>query len=510
MAAEKTFSMDEVSKHNNKDSFWLVVDGEVYDITKFRELHPGGAAILDDHAGKDATEVFYGLHRQEVLQKYRRFKIGRVEGVESQIVFRQPGDISGVPYSEASFWLGFKSPYYKESHDRFRKAIRKFIDEEIKPIATSCEETGKSPTPELYAKMGAAGFLAARVGPGPWMKAFPQLGGVSAEEFDYFHEQIAHEELARMTYPSFADGCGAGMVIGLPPVFNFGPDAMKKKIVPEVLTGKKRICLAITEPFAGSDVASIQTTARRSECGKFFIVNGTKKWITNGTFSDYFATAVKTEKGITMILIERSEGVETEQIKTSYSSCAGTAYITFTNVKVPVENILGKEGKGFQVIMYNFNHERWSICAAVVSSNRMVLEECIKWANQRVVFGKKLTSQSIIRFKIANMAARIEATQNWLENITYQMTKMKYTEQAVKLAGPIALLKFLCTRVSTDVSDDACQILGGRGITKGGMGRVIEQHQRTFKYGSILGGSEEIMADLGVRQALRTMPNSRM
>eukprot|EP01117_Protostelium_nocturnum_P013971 TRINITY_DN526_c0_g1_i1.p1 TRINITY_DN526_c0_g1~~TRINITY_DN526_c0_g1_i1.p1 ORF type:complete len:511 (+),score=185.77 TRINITY_DN526_c0_g1_i1:93-1625(+) len=510
MASGKTFTMEEVSKHNTTESFWLVIDGEVYDITKFVDLHPGGAVVLYDYAGKDATEIFYGLHRQEVLTKYKRFLIGRVEGTSPSIDFHKPGDISAVPYAEPSFWSGLKSPYFKESHDRFRRAVRKFIEEEIKPIAAQSEESGKNPTPELYAKMGAAGFLAARVGPGPWIKHFPQLGGVTAEEFDYFHEQIAHEELARLTYPSFSDGCGAGMVIGLPPVFNFGPEALKNRIVPEVLSGKKRICLAITEPFAGSDVASIQTSAKRSECGKFFIVNGTKKWITNGTFCDYFSTAVRTEKGITMLLIERSEGLETEQIKTSYSSCAGTAYITFTNVKVPVENVLGKDGKGFQVIMYNFNHERWAIIAAVVSSNRIVLEECIKWANQRIVFGKKLTSQAIIRFKIANMASRIEATQNWLDYITYQMTQMEYAEAAMRLAGPIALLKFLSTRISTEVSDEACQILGGRGITKGGMGRVIEAHQRTFKYGSILGGSEEIMADLGVRMALKAMPNSRL
>ncbi|PRP88756.1 hypothetical protein PROFUN_00224 [Planoprotostelium fungivorum] len=502
--ADKRFTLEEVAKHNTKESFWLVIDGEVYDITKFVDVHPGGAQILYEHAGKDATEIFYGLHRQEVLLKYKRFKIGRVEGAEPQIEMHQPGAISGVPYSEPSFWLGYKSPYFK-----FRKEVRKFVEEEIKPIAAASEEAGKGPSAELYAKMGAAGFLSARVGPGPWMKFFPAFG-VPAEEFDYFHEQIAHEELARLTYPSFSDSLGAGMVIGLPPVFNFGSDALKKKIVPEVLSGKKRICLAITEPFAGSDVANIQATATRTEDGKFFIVNGVKKWITNGTFSDYFSTAVRTEKGITMLLIERGEGVETEQIKTSYSSCAGTAYITFTNVKVPVENILGKDGKGFQVIMYNFNHERWSIISAVVSSNRLVLEECIKWANQRLVFGKKLTSQAIIRFKIANMASKIEACQHWLDNITYQMTNMKYSEQALRLAGPIALLKFLSTRVSTEVSDDACQILGGRGITKGGMGRVIEAHQRTFKYGSILGGSEEIMADLGVRQALRSMPNSRL
>jgi len=209
-------------------------------------------------------------------------------------------------------------------------------------------------------------------------------------------------------------------------------------------------------------------------------------------------------------LIERTEGLETEQIKTSYSSSAGTAYITFTDVRVPVENILGKDGKGFQVIMYNFNHERWAIIASVISSNRIVIEECFKWANQREVFNKKLINQAVIRFKLASMVSKVESCQNWLENITYQMTQMSYADQSKHLAGPIALLKFLCTRVSNDVSDDACQIFGGRAITKTGMGRIIETHQRTFKYGAILGGSEEIMADLGIRQALKTMPDSKL
>lgn len=123
-------------------------------------------------------------------------------------------------------------------------------------------------------------------------------------------------------------------------------------MVPEVLSGRKRICLAITEPYAGSDVANIRTTAKRTPDGKYFIVNGVKKWITNGTFADYFSVAVRTEKGITMLFIERSDEIETKAIKTSYSPAAGTSYIIFENVKVPVENILGEEGKGFQVIMY--------------------------------------------------------------------------------------------------------------------------------------------------------------
>lgn len=104
-----------------------------------------------------------------------------------------------------------------------------------------------------------------------------------------------------------------------------------------------------------------------------------------------------------MLLIERSEGVETKPIKTSYSPAAGTAFVIFENVKVPVENLLGKEGGGFQVIMFNFNHERWAINCAVISNTRLVLEECFKWANQREVFGKKLLEQPVIRNKLAHM-----------------------------------------------------------------------------------------------------------
>jgi alkylation response protein AidB-like acyl-CoA dehydrogenase len=145
------------------------------------------------------------------------------------------------------------------------------------------------------------------------------------------------------------------MVIGLPPVLNFGSPELKKKVIPEVLSGKKYIALAISEAFAGSDVAGLQCTATKSADGQYYIVNGTKKWITNGTFADYFSTGVRTDKGLSVLLIERGEGVETKPIKTSYSPAAGTAYITFDNVKVPVGNLLGKENKGLQVILSNFN-----------------------------------------------------------------------------------------------------------------------------------------------------------
>jgi len=132
-----------------------------------------------------------------------------------------------------------------------------------------------------------------------------------------------------------------------------------------------------------------------------------------------------------VVLIERGPGVETTPIKTSYSAAAGTAYITFDNVKVPVENTLGPENGGLLVILSNFNHERWVMCCSSIRSQRGIVEECFKWASQRDVFGKPLISQAVIRNKLAGMIARAESLQAWLENITYQMTKM------VRLFSPL-------------------------------------------------------------------------
>mmetsp|Transcript_16259 Transcript_16259/g.28934 ORF Transcript_16259/g.28934 Transcript_16259/m.28934 type:complete len:511 (-) Transcript_16259:171-1703(-) len=498
---------DEVARHNAPGDMWLTIDGRVYDVSKFAAMHPGGEAFIHQYAGKDATDAFYGLHRQDVLKKYERLVIGTVAG-EQEVALPEAGSVSMVPFAESSFWQGWKSPYFNDSHIRFRVAIRKFIDEEVMPSVVMWDELGKAPTSELYQKMGAAGILAARIGPGPHLRVpgVNLLGGVNPEEFDFFHELIAHEEIARIGCPGFQDGMGAGFIIGLPPVLHFGSKQLAAKIVPEVLTGKKRICLAISEPHAGSDVAGVQTTAVKSPCGQFYIVNGAKKWITNGTFCDYFVTACRTEKGFSLLLIERDDNLSTTAIKTSYSPAAGTAYVLYENVKVPVGNLLGKEHDGFKCIMHNFNHERWFIVCGVNRGSRLVVEECIKWAKQRKAFNKALVEQPVIRNKLAHMVSQVEAVQNWLESVTYQMNNMSFAEQQKHLAGPIALLKLLSTRVSEYVLDEACQVFGGRAITRTGMGQIVERYMRGTKFGAILGGSEEIMADLGIRQAMKNYP----
>lgn len=286
----------QVAKHKTEESLWFVIDSKVYDVTDFLDAHPGGESVLKQVAGTDATEAFYNLHRQEVLQKYSNLCIGVLEGEKSQVIEQNPGDLSVVPYGEPT-WLTskFKSPYYKDSHRRLQKAMRLFTDTEITPVAQECEKTGKHVPQELIDKMSKAGILHMRIGPGKHMHGVDLMGVMKGEEFDYFHDMIVTQEMVRANARGFQDGNMAGMTISLTAVLQFANDeAWKNRISHEVFSGKKKICLAITEAFAGSDVAGLRTTGEKTPDGKHYIVNGTKKWITNGVWCDYFVTGVKT------------------------------------------------------------------------------------------------------------------------------------------------------------------------------------------------------------------------
>ncbi|KAF9468151.1 acyl-CoA dehydrogenase/oxidase [Collybia nuda] len=514
--ASKQFTKDEVAKHNKQDDLWVTVDSKVFDLSKFAQMHPGGLSVLLDEevAGQDATAIFFSLHRYEVLQKpqYIRLQIGVVAGEEQQIFPREVGALSKVPYAEPT-WLtqGYYSPYYKDHHRRFQTAFRKFVEDWMIPDAHAREEDGKRPSQSVFDEMARLNIIAMRLGPGKHLEGRELMGGiVKPEEFDYFHELIMGQEVARINARGYYDGCGGGTYIGLPPILNFGKPAIRDKIVREVFEGKKLVCLAITEAFAGSDVAGLKCHAKRVDGG--WVVTGTQKWITNATFADYFTVGCRTDQGgMVVLVIERGPGVETKPIKTSYSTTAGTGYITFENVHVPYENTLGSDNGGLQVILSNFNHERWGMSCGSVGGQRYIVEECLKWATQRQVFGKPLTSQAVIRSKLAGMIARVESAQNWLENITYQMNHMNYKEQANHLAGQIAFVKKFCTETAQETARDAVQIFGGRGITKTGMGRFIEHYHRTVPFDAVLGGAEDVLGDLGVRQALRKMPkNARL
>jgi len=506
----KQFTVEEVATHNKEGDSWIIVDSRVYDVSKFANLHPGGAAVLlvDTIAGKDATEAFFGLHRQEVLYRpqYARLQVGTIRGQQPLIKPLAADENSQVPYAEPS-WLraGFSSPYHNETHRQFQKVMRKLVNEVILPDAIRCEETGKRISQEVMDRLGELNVIGMRLGPGKHLKGRTLLGGVvSPEEFDHFHELIIHTELGRCGTRGYMDGLFAGDVIGLPPVLNFGSPELQAKIVPDVLAGRKFICLAISEAFAGSDVGGMQTYAYKD--GNEWVISGTKKWITNGTFADYFTVGCKTDGGYTVILVPRCDELSTKPIKTAYSATAGTAFVTFDKVRVPVSNTLGKEGQGMSVILSNFNHERWLILSMSLSTQRLIVEECLKWSQQRRAFGKPLSSQAVVRAKLAQMIARVESAQNWLENVTHQMNNMSYEEQSDKIAGAIALLKQYVTSTGRATAEDAAQIFGGRSVTQSGMGKLIENYHRTSPYDAILGGAEDVLGDLGVRQALWKLP----
>ncbi|QUC16164.1 uncharacterized protein UV8b_00405 [Ustilaginoidea virens] len=507
----KTFTRAEVRQHTAEDSLWCIIDSIVYDVSDFVAIHPGGESVLRQVAGQDATTAFYNLHRQEVLTQHADLAVGTVEGETPQVLVPRPGDLSPVPYAEP-LWLArpFRSPYYGDSHRRLQRAMRAFTDEHLLPEARACESTGRPVSQPVIDLMSRKGVLHMRLGPGRHLHGVALLdGAVRGDEFDHFHDLVVAQELARTMARGFQDGNMAGMTIGLPAVLNFArDDAWGRAVADAVFSGRKKLCLAITEAFAGSDVAGLRTTAEKSPDGKHYIVNGTKKWITNGTFCDYFVTGVQTGKGLSVLLIERGEGVETKPIKTSYSAAAGTSYVTFDNVKVPVGNLLGEENKGIHVILSNFNHERWTMVCGSIRISRMIVEESLKWANQRLVFGKRLIDQPVIRQKLAKMIALVEANHSWLESVTYQMCSMPYKLQAQHLAGPIGLLKMSTTRAAHDIADEAVQIWGGRALTQTGMGKHIEMFRRTYAFDSVLGGAEQILGDLGVRQAVKNFPKA--
>lgn len=508
-----TFSLAEVAKHNKPDDAWLIVDGTVYDVTKFAKMHPGGAGLLLEYAGKDATEDFFGLHRHEVLDRYARLEKGRMEGAGPALkkASESFGEISAVPFAEPGYLQGWKSPYFKESHMALRKVMRKFFSGETLEEALDCEATSKAPKKETRMKMGHLGIVAMAQGPGDhlkWAANGLANGAVKKEEFDYFHELTLQEERVRTMCPGYEDGLDGAVTIGLPVVLKYGAQWMKEEVVPPVFRGEQTVVLAISEAFAGSDVAGLRTHAVLDSTGQNYIVNGTKKWITGGMYADWFVTAVRTGKpgagGISMMLIPRSEAVQTKVIKSKYSSAAGTAYVTYENCVVPKKFLMGKENGGFGIIMSNFNHERWMICVCCIGRARMATEETFKWSMQRKVFGKPLVEQPVIREKLAQMFAGLEQATSMLYDVTYNMNLVG--TQSAEMGSRIALLKYSTTRMTHLVADNAVQIFGGRGVSNAGMGRVVETFSRSYKIPSVYGGSEEIMADLSVRQAIKAYP----
>lgn len=513
-----TFTKEEISKHNNEKSCWIIINGGVFDLTSFLDTHPGGKKVLMKVAGQDASKQFANFHDvKAVLEKYGpQLQIGTIGSPAPTPSPSSPSPSKPakksqepvVPFAQPVWTQGWHSPYYNESHRVFRLAVRKFVDEELIPHSDMWETQKTFPIREINQKAAKAGILGLLVG--NFYKEFSGnfiAGGLNPDQLDSFHELVLMEELGRTGSYVSGYGWSAGLSIGLPPVLIFGSKQLKEKVAGPCLRGEKIICLAITEPEAGSDVAKITTEAKLSSDGKFFIVNGSKKWITNGIYADYFTTLVRTstsgKSGVSVLLIERGPGVTTRQMECMGLTGSGTTYITFEDVRVPVENLIGSIDQGFKIIMYNFNHERMGTNISAIALSRVCYDEAFKYACKRETFGKKLIEHPVIRQKLAHMIKKIESSHALIEFVTYQFKHMTHSEAQSKLGGITGLLKSQCTETFEFCTREASQIFGGLSYTKGGQGGKIERLFRESRVFTVFAGSEEIMLDLGVKQTLK-------
>jgi len=291
--------------------------------------------------------------------------------------------------------------------------------------------------------------------------------------------------------------------MALPPILRAGSDWLKETICADVIKGKKHVCLAISEPEAGSDVANIKTTARKE--GDYYIVNGSKKWITGGLMGDYFTTLVRTGgegfAGLTLLLIPRNTpGINIRKMETQFDSCHPITFITLEDVKVPAKYLIGAEGMGALLILLNFNHERFVIAVSTCRYARLCYEDAFKYALKRKTFGKKLIEHQIIRYKLSEMARQIESLQDSCEKLAYQFSR---GVPDAELGGMAALTKVHASKTFEFCAREASQIFGGSSIVKEGQGKRVERLYREVRLQAIPGGSEEILLDFTIRQAAK-------
>jgi alkylation response protein AidB-like acyl-CoA dehydrogenase len=341
----------------------------------------------------------------------------------------------------------------------------------------------------------------------------PLPGGISPTEWDSFHDLIVIDEIARCGYLGVIWALSCGNSIGAPPLIKHGTVAQKSKFLPDMYSGKTRFCLGVTEPDAGSDVAGLTTTAERR--GDVYIVNGAKKWITNGIFADYVTAAVRTggpeRKGISALIIPlKAAGVTCRKMENSGVAASGSTYIEFDEVELPVGNLLGRENQGFEIIMSNFNHERlWLACTSLRMA-RVCAEDAWGYAAVRETFGRTLISNQVIRSKFSSMGRSLDAAHALMEELVYVIeTKKQVGGEDPWIGGLIANLKVLAGRTLEHVNREAQQVMGGAGYSKKGRGARIEQISRDVRVMVVGGGSEEILADLAVNQEMKFSQRSR-
>ncbi|KAL9934716.1 hypothetical protein V8E36_006491 [Tilletia maclaganii] len=429
---------------------------------------------------------------------------------------------SDTPFAEAPWISGLPTPYFgtKPEYAKLREWARDWTEKHLLPNADAWEEAKEAPA-SFYQQAAKDGLLlpfalGIRI-PAKLRnlaRDVPMPANIDPERWDAFCDYILIDELCRAGSNGLFQHLYGGISYGCGPINHFASPELQQRILPDVLSGKKRIALAITEPTAGSDVANLSCSAVKSEDGKHYVINGVKKWITNGYFCEggYLTTAVRTSgkagdpSGISLLVVpvSKENGVSLKLMRMMGQSPSGTTFVEFDNTKVPVENLIGgKEGLGLKHIFNNFNHERMTISYSALRFAHVCMEDSFSYAKRRKAFGKPLIEQPVVRHKLAHMARQVESLQAWTEAIIFQQDNMSTAESNLYTGGTTGSLKAHAGIVLEYVCREAINLHGGMGLTKGGAGERVERIWREIKALQVPGGAEDVLLDLSVRQALK-------
>ena len=376
---------------------------------------------------------------------------------------------------------------FNEQHDMFRQAVRSFVEKEVEPHVEEWEQAGQIPK-SIWPRMGALGFLG--------VEYDEKYGGGGA---DFLTTAVLCEEAARSRCASFAMALGVHTDMASPHLYWTGSEALKERYLPGICRGEKLTAIAVTEPGGGSDVAAIRTRAVRD--GGHYVLNGSKMFITNGMMADIFFVAARIEsghsekrhKGISMFLVERDTPgfAVSRKLDKMGNRASDTAELAFENLRVPAENLLGREGVGFYEVMRVFQRERLVAGLHAVAGCGRALEDTIAYVKQRHAFDGPLSGKQVVRHKLADLATLIEAAR-WL---TYAAClKFQGGEEAVK---EISMVKLFAGEMAQKVAYDCVQLHGGYGYMRE---YPIERFFRDIRLLTIGGGTSEIMKEIIAKQ----------
>ena len=371
--------------------------------------------------------------------------------------------------------------YFNKDHEMVRKAVREFVDKEINPHMDEWEEKGEAPLHDLFKKMGDLGFLGIRYD--------PKYGG---QGLDYWYDTVFLEELGRI------QGFGIPMAIAVqshmasPAIAEFGSEYLKETYLKPAISGEMVASIAVTEPGAGSDVSALQTTAKKE--GDAYVLNGTKTYITNGTQADFLTLLARTSDdpgyhSFSLLVVPTNlPGFQVSR-KLNKMGChsSDTAELFFDDMRIPAENLIGKEGEGFIYQMQQFQHERFSAIPMSYISAEEMIAMTVEHIRQRIVFGKPLISKQVLRHRLADWQTEIEC----LRQLTYHIVRMKEAGQDV--TREVSMGKLYAARVIQKVTDGCLQMYGGLGFMEE---MLIARCYRDAKLISIGGGADEVMRDI--------------